>query len=123
MGYYSDIRVSTTKEGFEFIKRVSEGLLEKSGSNKKSLIGRCNYTVDVSDENGIVFGWDCVKWYREFQEVNAIMNALSLADLANIPLQYCEVGEDNDTDFWESDTALKLHHYIEPLCKINIYNR
>ena len=120
MGYYSDVRVSTTPEGFEFLKAHCD---ERHG-----LFGGYGYIEEVNDEHGVVFGWDGVKWYPTFEDVGAFNHALNEADEAGIPYEYLIVGEDgaaefacdSDGDCWrECEEQLKYH--VEAITRISIW--
>lgn len=89
MGYYSDVRVSTTQAGFEFLK-------EHTTHDQFSIFG---YVEEVNDDDGVVFGWNNVKWYPCYDEVAEFKNLLAVLEDKGIPWEYMEVGEDNTTDF------------------------
>lgn len=104
MGYYSDVRVSTTQEGFAFLKENATG----------DLIGGYGYVEPVNDGDGVVFGWDAVKWYSSFHEVAEFENLLAVMGDKGIPYEFLAVGEDGATDAsssgdWGSDKELKHH--------------
>lgn len=115
MGYYSDVRVSTTQEGFEFLKRCVTS----------DLFGGYGYVEPVNDDGGVVFGWNGVKWYGWFDDVAEFNNLLSVMNDKGIPYEYMTVGEDNITDFetsdeWRSD--VKLAYHLEAVCTIGVWN-
>ena len=87
MGYYSDVMVSTTREGYERIKELAGD-------------GMNGHEVKVCAADSVVFGWDGVKWYPYFDEVADVMWALHQAADEGIPWEYVEVGEDGRAD-WE----------------------
>ena len=115
MGYYSDVRVSTTQEGFEFLKKYTT----------HDLFGGYGYVEEVNDADGVVFGWNAVKWYSGFEEVDEFRNLLFVMDDKGIPWEYLEVGEDNATyseascEYGIPDERLK--HHIEPVMNIVIW--
>ena len=116
MGYYSDVRVSTTQDGFEFLK----------GCATSDLFGGYGYVEPVNDADGVVFGWDGVKWYPEFHEVAEFRNLLAVMGENGIPYEYLEVGEDNATYSESSDEYgdipdERLAHHIEACMTIDIY--
>lgn len=114
MGYYSDVRVSTTKEGFEFLKsHVTSNLFSGYG-----------YVEVKNDDNGVVFGWDGVKWYGWFHEVAEFKNLLFVMNDKGIPYEYLTVGEDNATEFEENDSSCcdgELVYHLEVQVSINVY--
>ena len=91
MGYYSDVKVSTTQEGFEFLKAQCD--------KKHQLFQGPEYVLEYDNEKGVVFGWNDVKWYPGFADVDAFMSALNKADDAGFPYEYVEVGEDGATSW------------------------
>lgn len=116
MGYYSDVRVSTTQEGFEFLKRCVTS----------DLFGGYGYVEVVNDEDGVVFGWNAVKWYSGFDAVAEFKNLLFVMNDKQIPYEYLEVGEDNATysessDYWGDIPDERLTHHIEACMTINVY--
>ena len=123
MGYYSDVRVSTTREGFEFLKKYTT----------HDLFGGYGYVEDVNDDDGVVFGWNAVKWYWDFEEVAEFRNLLFVLEDKGIPWEYLEVGEDNATEFTtcchdfgnsfdRREFNEQLVHHIEPVMRIVVWN-
>ena len=76
MGYYSNVMVSTTQDGFEFLKERCK---------EHDLFSGWSYEEHINDDDGVVFGWSCVKWYPSFDDVSEFMSALDDAAEADIP--------------------------------------
>lgn len=102
MGYRSDVKLITTKEGWERIKKE----VSRVGVDEKySLIS------DVGDSicggKYVLAEWDDVKWYEgRDEEVDAIMRGLRWFDTEHIPYQYLRIGED-----WEDYERLSEECY------------
>lgn len=116
MGYYSDVRISTTQEGFGFIKEHY-----KPESYAPELDRIYGYIEDANDEDGVVFGWNWTKWYDDFPEVIALARALEEADEAGIPWEYLVLGEGGEHEMLESETSDELVYHLEVSCRINHY--
>lgn len=96
MGYRSNVRISTNRAGYkELFKSVSNSLNGDSFYDLFSTNG-----LDFYDEykDSVIFGWDYVKWYEEYDEVSIVMDTLKrLGD--KYPFEFIRVGEDdNDVD-------------------------
>ena len=100
MGYYSDVRVSTTRDGFEFLKE----------NVTSDLFGGYGYVEERNDEKGVVFGWDGVKWYSWFDEIAEFNNLLFVMADEEIPYEYLVLGEDGATEFETSDRLCSFEH-------------
>lgn len=114
MGYYSDVRVSTTTEGYEFIRKHMKAAC---GMEPSDIFG---YIEEQCNEIGAVFGWNCVKWYDSFPEVQALERALDAAESIGIDWEYMVVGEEGDEHFLSTECAyeklacqLGVRHTIE----------
>ena len=90
MGYRSDIRIRLTKEDFNKLveefdkeliqtKKLELNLFEHLDIYKKEEDYEY-YTQDENHEwithkeNCVYFGWDCVKWYDDYEDVEFINN-------------------------------------------------
>ena len=95
MGYRSDIRFSTTKDGYkEFLSHIPNEVL-----SRYSWMFSADGTPLEFDEDGnsVVFGWNQIKWYDGDAEVDAVMDAYrKVRDLGVEPICYIRVGEDYD---------------------------
>lgn len=116
MSYYSNVKVSTTREGYDFLNRCVTS----------DLFGGYGFVEDVNDGDGVVFGWDGVKWYDGLHEVDEFKSLLFVMNNKGIPYEYLEVGEDNAT-YSESSNERgdvpdeRLAHHIEACMTINVY--
>lgn len=96
MGYRSDVRIATTREGYDQICRRVDELSE--GHDTYPLIGTKRPSEFFEEQDGsVVFGWDWVKWYDGMlADVTNVMTALSEIDRAGKPCEFCRVGEEYD---------------------------
>lgn len=102
MGYRSDVRIRTTKEGLEIMKKFVEKYIEEKVPQEK----RNGYDYNLLNSAEITEGSDCItldwtdiKWYENcqgYEDVDAIMNSLDILDEKDIDYQYMRIGEEND---------------------------
>ena len=94
MGYRSDVRIITTMNGYEELKKfVDSYCKEKKCYNLLEALDVDKLT-DTSDK---LIGWDYVKWYDDlYDDVIAINEGLS--HIANLGYAYnfARIGEDFD---------------------------
>ena len=109
MGYRSDIRIRTTKEGFEIMKKVVEKYIEEKVSQERrnvydyNLLKAAEITEGV---NCVTLDWTYMKWYEDcggYEDVDAIMKSLDILDEKGIDYQYMRIGEEIDDidERWE----------------------
>lgn len=113
MGYRSDIRIRTTKEGYELMKKFVEKYIEEKVPQEK----RNGYDYNLlkmaeitEAGNSITLDWSCLKWYegiQGYEDVDAIMNSLDELSDKDIDYQYVRIGEE-DTDI---DERWSIKHY------------
>ena len=73
MGYRSDIRILTTKDGFEKLKEFVKKYLEEKKLDIKeyNLLEELDTKADGKEQ--CYFGWNGLKWYEgDYPEVDAI---------------------------------------------------
>lgn len=124
MGYYSDVRIVTTKEAWDYVKKHAPKMYEdklkameisreddehivvkKNNINiqygKDSVVNLLNkpnvyYEYDGPYEGYVLIGWDCVKWLGySFDDKNTILDAL---EESGGPARMVCIGEDNMTE-------------------------
>ncbi len=123
MGYRSDVRIATTKKGYEFLcERINEYV--KAHPAVVKLLGT-SVEPDFYEEFGddVVFGWDCVKWDPSYSYVAPIEEAIGkLEREAGIPYEFCRVGElDADVEKRGTFGFGELGVHVSPYTTINIY--
>lgn len=104
MGYYSNVKFSTTEAGYEeFLSYIPDEFKDPA---KWGLFGR-DGVPEVYDVVGdsVIFGWDSVKWYLDwgtrtdgsdpFADVKAVMDAFNkVVDNDLNPIWYVRTGEE-----------------------------
>ena len=110
MSTYSDVRVSTTREGFEHFKKR----IDKYDTP---------YVVKAEDEDNVVFGWDMVKWYPSFPVVKTCYDTLAELEDKGVPWEYVEVVENGDYQELESGAnKSELRWHICASVKIEMWS-
>lgn len=112
MGYRSDVRIATSREGYERICRRVDEL--SAGRNTYPLIGTKRIPEFYEEQGGsVAFGWDWIKWYEGmYVDVTNVMTALAEIEEACLPYEFCRVGEEyDDIEFYcrNGNEALALH--------------
>lgn len=94
MGYRSDIRIITSKEGFEELKKFVAKYL-KQHSETENLLESCD--IKHEGEKQCYFGWNYLKWYENYYpDVDAIMEGLEHLDKNEYSYRYMRIGENYD---------------------------
>lgn len=98
MGYRSDVRIRTTKEGYEVMKKFVENYIKekKLRGTDWNLLEHAEIT---EAEDSITLDWSDLKWYEGingYEDVDAIMNSLYELDKRDIDYQYMRIGEEDD---------------------------
>lgn len=94
MGYYSDVKLSTTKEGWEKIQNY----IKEQTTDKYVLDNAETKTYGAGAY--VIVSFEGMKWYEEdktyFPDVCVFMKALRILDEGKIPYQYVRTGEDDE---------------------------
>jgi len=94
MGYRSDIRIITSKDGFERLKEFIKGYL-KDNKEDYNLLEECDIKEEGKEQ--CYFGWNYVKWYEhDYPEVIAIMEGLNHLGENEYSYRYMRIGESYD---------------------------
>lgn len=97
LGYRSDVRIATSKKGFDVIKKVVEDRLQQINQLDCNLLD----CLDIKKENDEVcyFGWNNIKWYdgiKGYEEVDAILEGLDELEEKDISYRFARIGESYD---------------------------
>lgn len=106
MGYRSDVKLITTKEGW---KRIRQAVTQTDDGGWSHWSGN-ESTVPICNGKYVLTEWCDVKWYERHDDVvDAIMRELKRFDAEHIPYQYLRIGEDWDDNeyLWERDWKSK----------------
>ena len=98
MGYRSDIRIRTTKEGYEVMKKFVENYI-KEKELKGTDWNLLEHAEITEAEDSITLDWNYLKWYEGingYEDVNAIMKSLDELSDKDIDYQYMRIGEEID---------------------------
>lgn len=76
MGYRSEVKIVTTREGYDQMCERVDTLSEGLGTSP--LMGSCRKPDFFEESDGcVVFGWDYIKWYEGlFADVSNVADAL-----------------------------------------------
>ena len=91
MGYRSDIRIVMKKKDYpKFSKYVEDYIAEKQA--QYNLMEH----IDVKEEGTqtIYIGWNYLKWYEEYPEVQAVHEALDKFRDEGLSFAFARIGED-----------------------------
>ncbi len=90
MGYYSDVRLSVSKEGYEQLSSFIESWCKKEES-----INPLEYCDKLfRSEEGYLICWNDWKWYDFFPEIKAVYEGLKNLEETNFSYDYCRLGEE-----------------------------
>lgn len=96
MGYRSDIRIVTSKNGFEKLKEFVKNYLEEKKVDTKEYNLLEELEVKVEGKNQIYFGWNYLKWYDGYVDVDAIMEGIDYLGENEYSYRYMIIGESYD---------------------------
>lgn len=124
LGYRSDVRIATSKKGFNILNNYVEERMKELNKTDYNLL---NY-LDISKENKGVcyFGWNHIKWYDGFEGyeyIDAIIEGLNKLEEKDISYHFARIGEsydDYDEINYDVSTDNDLEEYI-PYPNMNRY--
>ena len=93
MGYRSDVRIVMKKKDYpKFNKYVEDYIAEKQA--QYNLMEH----IDVKEEGTqtIYIGWNYLKWYKEYPEVQAVHNALNKFRNEGLSFTFARMGDNYD---------------------------
>lgn len=103
MGYRSDVRIITSKKGFNKLKDYVNDEMRKlpNGTMIYNLLE--NLDLEYENDNSKYFGWNNVKWY--YEDVDMVMTGLKYLEKNDYSYRYARIGEgidDCEEDYFES---------------------
>lgn len=102
MGYRSDVRIIVSKEGYkELSKYVDRYLKDKKFPYMEENIF-LHPSVKLLSSDSVYLGWNNLKWYNGYHEIDAVMNGLEHLKQKDLSYRYARIGEDF-TDFEEDN--------------------
>lgn len=121
MGCRSEVRIATTREGYDLMCEKVDFL--SKGLDGYPLMGTGREPEFFDENDGcVVFGWDYIKWYEGlFADVSNVADALSEIDECGLPYEFCRIGESwDDIEFRTSCNNDELALHVEPSVAIEI---
>lgn len=109
MGYRSDVRIITTKKGYNELKKYVDAYL-KNREIDYNLLDNCDVFKHGNEE--YYFGWDNVKWYENyegFEDVDAIESGLDFLANNGYSFKFSRMGEsyeDYDERYFDNNWEL-----------------
>lgn len=109
MGYRSSVRIVMSKNGYsefqkyvedhnkEYVdKNISKDSIIYSLGHDFNLLHRLNINKESNKDNLIYIGWDEIKWYDGFEEVDSIMDSLNKLKKNGYGFSFSRLGESVD---------------------------
>lgn len=97
MGYRSDVRIITSKKGFdELNKCVDKYLKDKSSDEYHNLLNNLGFYKE--NDYSCCFGWNSIKWYEysDYTDVDAVLNGLQELEDKDYSYRFARIGESYD---------------------------
>jgi hypothetical protein len=112
MGYCSDIRIATTKEGYDKLNELVAAITVKQALAEGyayNLLESTDVKKYNPKANYVILGWDYIKWYEDDDPyVNAVITALKKVS-EEYPVRFIRVGEEpGDIEEWDTDPEYVL---------------
>lgn len=98
MGYRSDVRIVTSRAGFEELRRVvrEEAIKYATPDYDYNLINTARVMWNY-DATQVMLSWDCVKWYEDcYKDVDAVMHGLDYLTQNGFDWRFSRIGEELD---------------------------
>lgn len=95
MGYRSQVRIAISKKGYKEMCNYLVDYAKRIGFNKEAILEILKDT-DINLENKYqkYFGWDWIKWYDGYPQIDAITEALSYVEEKGYSYKFSRIGED-----------------------------
>lgn len=108
MGYRSDVRIMTSRKGFDELKKFTDKYLKEKNYTFGNLLDQLDLNKETKYAKYI--GWNSIKWYEycgsDYEDVNAIMEGLQHLKEKDFSYRYARIGEsydDYDEHYYESE--------------------
>lgn len=106
MGYYSNVMVATTKDGYNKIvkdqNKISDNVLMDEAEIEE---------YEENDKKCVFIQFDSIKWYKEYMDIQAFEKSLSKLKDGYV---FCRMGEENgDIEFRKRTTLSELMKEFE----------
>jgi len=125
MGYRSDVRITVSKKGYEELKKFVEDYLKdkvkEDEMNEWNLLNSID--IKMEGEEQVYLGWNYLKWYEGYKEVDAIMEGLNYLEENEYSYRYMIIGEDyTDVEEMSNDGKKDKDNYLEYPCIIREFD-
>lgn len=89
MGYYSEVSLKTTTEGYLVFKQVDDSIIKE---DEKPL-----YSMNIRKTSSGFYNIynDGIKWYSSFPDVDNFEKVLGMLEDQQIPFSFIRIGEDD----------------------------
>lgn len=104
MGYRSDVRIITTKKGFDELNNYVKKYLKEKCDHDYNLLDNLKFKAE--NDYAVYFGWNYLKWYEGYDSVDAIVDGLNHLKENNMSYRFARLGEsydDYEEESFESD--------------------
>ena len=106
MGYYSNVMVAPTKDGYNKIvkdqNKISDNVLMDEAEIEE---------YEENDKKCVFIQFDSIKWYKEYMDIQAFEKSLSKLKDGYV---FCRMGEENgDIEFRKRTTLSELMKEFE----------
>lgn len=122
MGYRSEVKIATIREGYDALLEIMD-CKNKSSNVDYPLIGS-DIDPGYFEEGGgsVVFGWDSIKWHDGlYRSVDDVILALDEIGAKEHPYKFCRIGESwDDIEFRTVNENESLALHVEPSVAIEI---
>jgi hypothetical protein len=108
MGYRSDVRILTTKKGYKELKNFTENYTKEK--NCYNLLN--NPEIFNKNNTCCYIGWNYLKWYEDYSEVDAIIKGLDYLKEKDISYRLAVCGEDY-SDYQEDIYNSKRENFVD----------
>ncbi len=110
MGYRSDVRIVTSKKGYEELEKHVKNYLGKDNIDHNLLD---NTDVLIKGKNGILIGWNNIKWYEnsDYKDIDAIESGINRLSDKELGYRFARIGESYD-DYEEKSEDGKEDEYL-----------
>lgn len=111
MGYRSDVRIITSKKGYDRLSKY----VRKAVNDDIDMNLLENTDLKCVSSSGVLIGWNSIKWYEwsDYKSVDAIMDGLNVLKDEGYSYRYARMGEQyDDYDEYNYDSNKKDDEYI-----------
>ena len=109
MGYRSDVRIIVSKNGYKELQKyvdehiknykinnIMPGSVAAESDYDYNLLNQLDVSKASSDGKQIYLGWNYLKWYDGYEDVDAVMDSLSKLEDNGYGYSFARLGENFD---------------------------